>query len=86
MAEFGWGYIRGFSRCFNICYSPPIKSANQQGCIKTSRGNPKEKSRHLIGQYSSSGHFMAIAAEVLLSVVAIAIAAIARATGVRAKL
>ena len=65
-----------------IWYFPSIKSTNQQCCIKTSRGNPRDHSRHLIGHYSSSGHFLAIAAEVLPSVVA----AIARATDVRVRL
>ena len=53
--------------CSIIWYSPLIKSTNQQGCIKTSHGNPREPSRHLIGQYSSSGHLLTIAPEVLFS-------------------
>ena len=74
-AQFDWGYMR----------SPPIKSTNQQGCIKTSRENRKEPSPHFAGQYSSSGQFLAIAAKMLLSVVR-ARAATARATGIRVRL
>ena len=54
---------------------PHIKSTNQQGFIKTSYGNAREPSHHLIGQYSSSGNFLASAVEAVLSTVA----AIARA-------
>ena len=45
------------------------KLTNQLGGIETRRGNPREPSHHLNGQCSSSGHFLAIVAEVLISVV-----------------
>ena len=67
-----------YPRLFIIWYSPPIKSTNQQGCIKTSRENPREPSCHFIDLYYLTGHFLAIAVEVLLSVVTAIVQATAR--------